>query len=266
MPLSPNAPPQAEAPRADASRSWQTGTSGFEATLEDPSKKQVAVDWVFDRVAARYDLGNDIMSAGMHTVWKRRLVDYARVEPHHRVLDVACGTGDVTAMLAARATAGEVIGTDINGSMVEVAKRKFPPGPRMRYVVADALALPFDTDSFDRVIVSYAGRGFPDWPAVAAELARVTRPGGEVWNLDFARPRPAWWDATVRGWMYVSGAALGLALNGDSLTYRYIPQSMARYRGQRWLEQVFRDVGLEARTIETRFVLMAYNQGIKPVV
>ena len=221
---------------------------------------------LFNDLAPSYDRFNRLFSLGMDVGWRRQLVAALARQNPAKVLDLACGSGDVTAMLAARATAGEVIGTDINGSMVEVAKRKFPPGPRMRYVVADALALPFDTDSFDRVIVSYAGRGFPDWPAVAAELARVTRPGGEVWNLDFARPRPAWWDATVRGWMYVSGAALGLALNGDSLTYRYIPQSMARYRGQRWLEQVFRDVGLEARTIETRFVLMAYNQGIKPVV
>ena len=263
---SPNVPPSlTEAPRADAQRAWSTGTSGFEATLEDPTRKQEAVDLVFDRVAARYYLGNDIMSAGMHTVWKRRLVEYARIEPFHRVLDVACGTGDVTAMLAARVTEGEVVGTDINPTMLEVAKRKLPPGAHLRYVEADATALPFENGWFDRVIVSYAGRGFPDWPAVAAELALVTRPGGQVWNLDFARPRPAWWDATVSGWMYASGAALGVALHGDSLTYRYIPQSIARYRGQRWLEQVFRDVGLEAETIETALCLMAYNKGLKPI-
>jgi demethylmenaquinone methyltransferase/2-methoxy-6-polyprenyl-1,4-benzoquinol methylase len=238
----------------------------LDAALDDKERKQEAVNWVFDRVAQRYDLGNHVMSLGMHRYWKRLLVERAEIEPHHRVLDIACGTGDITWMIAQRAVRGEVVGTDINERMMALATSKKPEGElgKVSFLTADAGSLPLEDNSFDRVTCVYAGRGFPDWPAVVREVYRVLRPGGTFWNLDFGRPPVGIVDRTYRGWLLSSGALLGLALHRSALAYMYIPKSMERYKGQRWLEQEMTKAGFETNTIETTLGLMAYNFGRKP--
>lgn len=235
------------------------------ADLDDGERKQRAVDWVFGAVAARYDLGNDLMSLGWHTRWKRRLVAAIDLPPDARVLDLATGTGDVAWMLAANMSSGSIVGVDIHPDMVAVARRKAVASAiPVTFDVADATALPYPAGHFDVVVCAYAGRGFPSWPAVAAEVHRVLRPGGTFHNLDFARPRPAAWDLLVRGWMTASGALLGLVLHGNAATYTYIPQTIARYPGQRWLCEVLGAAGFQdVRLSETWGTLMAFHVGRK---
>ena len=96
--------------------------SGLREALEHKVDKQPLVDWIFTRVADKYDLGNDIMSLGWHTRWKRRMVEYAAIQPGDRVLDIACGTGDTSFMVGGIATEGEVVGTDINADMMRLAE------------------------------------------------------------------------------------------------------------------------------------------------
>jgi demethylmenaquinone methyltransferase/2-methoxy-6-polyprenyl-1,4-benzoquinol methylase len=222
------------------------------------------VDWVFETVADRYDLGNDLMSLGWHTRWKRRLVEYAAPRPQDRVLDLATGTGDVAWMLAPHAR--EVVAVDNNPAMLVLAEAKRPtPAPgQVRFVVADAARLPFPDGSFDLVTCAYAGRGFPDLPAVVQEVSRVLSPGGRYWHLDFARQDARWWDRTVRGFMTVGGAALGVALHGSPRSYVYIPLTLRHYPGQAWLERRIAEAGLRAGRIETAGQLMAFNYGFKP--
>jgi len=239
--------------------------SGLLEALRQDTHKQPYVDWVFSRVAERYDLGNDLMSAGWHSRWKDRLVAFARIQPSHRVLDIAAGTGDVTYRLGALAHHGEVIGSDINPDMLAVAEHKRPGGmSHVRFSIDDAASLPFEDNSFDRVTCVYAGRGFPDFPAVLSEVFRVLKPGGEYWNLDFARPPNRLFDRAYRGYMMASGAALGTLLHGHPKTYMYIPASMAAYPGQRWLDRQMQAVGFETWLVETFGCLMAYNLGVKP--
>jgi len=239
--------------------------SGLDAALRQDADKQAWVDWLFSRVADRYDLGNDIMSAGWHTRWKKRLVDLADIRPDHQVLDLACGTGDVTYLCGARAHRGQVVGVDINPDMLARAEPKRPEGmTQVRFQCADGGSLPFPDQTFDRITCAYAGRGFPDFDAVLREVHRVLKPGGQFWNLDFARPPNAVWDLTYRSWMTVSGALLGTALHGHPLTYVYIPRSMKHYRGQRWLDERMRAVGFHTTLFETRACLMAFNQGTRP--
>lgn len=242
-----------------------TPPSGLGTGFSDPVRKQNLVNWVFDQVAPRYDLGNDIMSLGWHSRWKRRLVDMAEIEPRHEVLDLACGTGDTTFMVARRASEGRVVGSDINPRMMALAETKRPPNTgHVQFVEASGASLPFPDASFDRVTCTYAGRGFPDWPAVLAEMYRVLRPGGRFYNLDFGRPSISVVDWGYRTWLLGSGAVLGTVLHGSPTTYMYIPVSMRHYKGPRWLDTEAEKVGFETKTIETFLGLMAYNVGIKP--
>lgn len=240
--------------------------SPLRAALGGRAPKQPWVDWLFTRVARRYDVGNDLMSAGWHTRWKHRLVDLAAPEAHETVLDLACGTGDVAWRMAEVATPASITGCDINPAMLSLAeaKRRSETGTPVTFEVADAQALPFGDASFDLVTCGYAGRGFPSWPAVLAEVFRVLKPGGRFINLDFARPPNRLWDATYRAYMTAAGAMWGTLVHGDPRTYVYIAESMRTYAGQRWLEAQLRQAGFVASTIETRACLMAYNLGTKP--
>ena len=227
-----------------------------------PEEQQELVDWVFARVAARYDLGNDIMSAGWHTRWKRRLVQRIAPAPGTRVLDVACGTGDVTWMLAERGAS--VVGCDISPEMLAIAPSKRPAGVApVVFDTCDAAKLPYPDASFDVVTCVYAGRGFPDWDAVLAEVHRVLVPGGHFWNLDFARPDSRTFDRLYRGYMLASGAVLGTVLHGHPKTYMYIPVSMKAYQGQRWLAERMRAAGFTTEYEETFAQIMAFHHGIK---
>lgn len=235
------------------------------AALRHEHDKSAWVNWLFSRVAPRYDLGNDLMSLGWHSRWKERFIDLADIRPDHRVLDLACGTGDITWAAAQRAHRGHVVGSDINPDMMREALPKRPEGvDNVSWTVCPAESLPFEDASFDRVTCVYAGRGFTDFDAVVKEAFRVLKPGGQFWNLDFARPPNAVWDNIYRGWMTVSGAALGTVLHGHPMTYVYIPMSMKHYRGQRWLDERMQAAGFDTHLFETTACLMAYNQGIKP--
>lgn len=239
--------------------------SGLRVGLGAESTKRPLVDWVFDGVAERYDLGNDLMSLGWHWRWKERLVHLAGPRPGDRVLDLATGTGDVALAVAPRCAPGEVVGLDLNKTMLDLARRKLPAHVRnVTFVEGDVGSLPFPDGSFDLVTVGYAGRGFPSWERALAEIWRVLRPGGRFVNLDFARPPSRAFDRVYRGWMTVSGAVLGTVLHGHPKIYVYIPESLRAYPGQRWLDARMRDQGFVTRLVETRACLMAFNVGIKP--
>jgi demethylmenaquinone methyltransferase/2-methoxy-6-polyprenyl-1,4-benzoquinol methylase len=178
---------------------------------------------MFDRIAPVYDVMNRVMTAGLDQRWRRETVRSV-VRPGDRVLDAACGTGDL-AVLAARA-GGRVTGLDFSSAMLARARRK---APELEWVQGDLLALPFADDSFDAATIGFGVRNVADLAGALSELRRVLRPGGRLGILEITRPRgplrvfySLWFDRVV--------PLLGRVLPGGE-AYTYLPASVRRFPG-----------------------------------
>jgi demethylmenaquinone methyltransferase/2-methoxy-6-polyprenyl-1,4-benzoquinol methylase len=216
---------------------------GFERVSETDKASRVA--GVFDSVATRYDLMNDVMSAGLHRLWKSFTVRQAHVRPGMKVLDLAGGTGDMARAFAQRvAPGGEVWLTDINGSMLAAGRdRLLDAGLILPLAQCDAERLPFAAGYFDRVSVAFGLRNMTHKEAALAEMVRVLRPGGQLLVLEFSRiwqPLAPLYDAysfNVLPW-------LGRKLAGDSDSYRYLAESIRVHPPQGELAQMMERAGL----------------------
>ena len=220
---------------------------------------------MFSRLAWRYDLVNDLMSFGMHRRWKRQTVRLAlagaRPSRGARLLDVCCGSGDLCFM-AEELGAASVAGIDFTLPMLAVARRRAQGGRRSRFVQADALRLPFPDGSFDAVTVSYGLRNIANLPAALAEMRRVLAPGGRAVVLDFGKPDNAVIAAFYGAYLRAAMPLMGWIFHGDADTYLYIPESLARYPGQRGVETLMREAGFaEARYEERLLGTMGINLG-----
>jgi demethylmenaquinone methyltransferase/2-methoxy-6-polyprenyl-1,4-benzoquinol methylase len=217
---------------------------GFEEVAEDDKATRVA--GVFDSVAGRYDLMNDVMSVGLHRLWKAFAVRHANVRPGMKVLDIAGGTGDLARAFAQRAgETGEVWLTDINGSMLaEGRDRLLDSGLLLPLAQCDAEKLPFASSYFDRVSVAFGLRNMTHKDVALAEMARVLRPGGRLLVLEFSRiwqPLAPLYDAysfNVLPW-------LGKKIAGDSESYRYLAESIRMHPPQNELAQMMERAGFD---------------------
>jgi ubiquinone/menaquinone biosynthesis methyltransferase len=204
--------------------------SSLRQSLSTPSGRQPYVRRLFSTIADRYDLITVLLSYGQDRRWKRRLLDMAGPLSGRRVLDLACGTGDI-ALLAARSGA-EVTGLDVTPRMVVLASGKAAAaGMDVRFVVGDMTALPFPDSCADVVTTGYGLRNVPDLDAALREIHRVLRPGGRLLSLDFNRPGSGPIRAAYHAYLTAAGSLLGWALHRDPDTYRYIPESLRLYPG-----------------------------------
>lgn len=199
--------------------------------LSTPHGKQRYVRRLFATIADRYDLITRVLSYGQDARWKRRLIALAAIRPGDRLLDLACGTGDLA--LAGAAQARRAVGLDVTYRMLQIAASKRPARGRLAFVAGDMLALPFPAASFDVVTTGYGLRNVPDLDQTLAEIHRVLAPGGRLLSLDFDRPSNAVLRFAYLAYLTVIGSALGIVLHGDPDTYRYIPASIRRYPGGR---------------------------------
>lgn len=203
---------------------------------------------MFAGIAQAYDLNNRVHSFGRDQAWRRRAVRLAGIEPHHRALDVACGTGDLTECLA-EAGAAEVVGVDFTEAMLEIARRKagrLRPDRRPRYALGDAMALDLPNDSFDVVSIAFGIRNVAAPDQALREFRRVLRPGGRLVVLEFTRPPNGLLrrmnDIYTRHIMPLTAGFLARDRGG---AYRYLPRSVETFLDHRALGEAIEAAGLQ---------------------
>lgn len=217
---------------------------GFETVRE--SEKSGKVARVFESVAGRYDLMNDLMSGGLHRLWKRFAVEQSGLRPGQRVLDVAGGTGDMSLLFAKRVgPTGQVVLTDINRAMLQRGRdRLLDAGFPLPATLCDAERLPFPSNHFDCVCVAFGLRNMTRKEAALAEMLRVIRPGGRVLVLEFShiwKPLQPAYDA----YSFKALPVLGRWVAGDADSYRYLAESIRMHPTQEELRTLMERVGFD---------------------
>lgn len=220
----------------------------------DPHASEQKADKVrrmFGAIAGRYDLNNRLHSFGRDQAWRRAAVRAAGVTPDSRVLDVACGTGDLSRLML-KAGAAHVVGADFTLQMLDVARRKDATPVqegRMEYVEADAMAMPFADASFDVVSISFGIRNVAEPAKALAEFFRVLKPGGRLVILEFSEPRFGpirWLNNIYCRWLMPRTATL---LSGDkSGAYFYLPKSISTFLDRESMVRAIEDAGFTGVT------------------
>lgn len=218
---------------------------GFETVDEQEKASKVA--GVFHSVAGNYDLMNDLMSAGMHRLWKRFAIAQANVRPGAKVLDIAGGTGDLAKSFAKKAgPTGEVWLTDINESMLRVGRdRLLDNGVITPALLCDAEKIPFPDNYFDVVTVAFGLRNMTRKEVALAEMRRVLKPGGRVLVLEFSKV----WEPLKKAYDVYSFKVLpwlGNKFANDAESYRYLAESIRMHPDQETLKTMMKQVGFDA--------------------
>lgn len=210
----------------------------------DEREKAQRVRGVFDSVASRYDVMNDLMSGGLHRLWKRYTTTVADARPGHQVLDIAGGTGDL-AMAFAKAVGptGRVVHTDINEAMLREGRtRLLDAGVVLPTMVCDAEKLPFADQSFDRISVAFGLRNMTHKELALAEMHRTLKPGGKLLVLEFSRvAKPL--EKAYDWYSFKVLPQLGRWVAGDEDSYRYLAESIRMHPDQETLRQMMKSAG-----------------------
>ncbi|MBB5014813.1 bifunctional demethylmenaquinone methyltransferase/2-methoxy-6-polyprenyl-1,4-benzoquinol methylase UbiE [Rehaibacterium terrae] len=224
-----------------------TDTTHFGFREVPVAEKQRLVGQVFSSVARSYDLMNDLMSFGIHRLWKRYFVATAGVRRGDRVLDLAGGTGDIAALLHERVgDTGEVVLGDINGDMLRVGRDRLTDRGLVRglhYVQLNAEALPFPDGHFDTVTIAFGLRNVTDKQAALGEMQRVLKVGGRALVLEFSEVRPAWFRPIYDFHSFQVLPRLGRLFAGDADSYRYLAESIRRHPPQDALKAMMERAG-----------------------
>ena len=215
---------------------------GFQSV--DEREKASRVRGVFDSVASRYDVMNDLMSGGLHRAWKAYTVMVANLKEGDKALDIAGGTGDLALAFAKKVgSTGQVVHTDINEAMLRVGRdRLINKGVILPTMVCDAEALPFPDNHFDLVSVAFGLRNMTHKDAALEEMNRVLRPGGKLLVLEFSKvAKPL--EKAYDWYSFKILPAMGKLVAGDDASYRYLAESIRMHPGQEDLKRLMQECG-----------------------
>jgi ubiquinone/menaquinone biosynthesis methyltransferase len=241
-------------------------------TISTPDGKRRYVRQLFATIADRYDFITRFLSYGQDRRWKRRLIHLAGLQPSDRLLDLACGTGDIA--FAAAPQVERALGLDVTFRMLQLARaRSGPPpafalgatagkkgGPYVQFVTGDMLALPFPDRSFRVVTIGYGLRNVPDLQRSLLEIRRVLEPNGRMLSLDFNRPSNPLVRSAYLLYLTTVGSVLGYVLHRDPNTYRYIPESIRTYPGAEGVARMMEQLGFaNVRVVRVLGGLMAIH-------
>lgn len=228
-------------------------TTHFGYTDVPREEKAQHVRGVFDSVANKYDLMNDVMSAGLHRIWKRYTLDLAKLKPGQRALDVAGGTGDLAIKMSTMVgDTGHVVLSDINEAMLEQGRQRLINEGivgNVSCVLADAETLPFDDNQFEVVTIAFGLRNVTDKDKALRSMYRVLKPGGQLLVLEFSKIVVPGISQLYDWYSFNVLPKLGEALVNDADSYRYLAESIRRHPDQSTLLGMLNDAGFE----QTRF-------------
>jgi len=220
---------------------------GYERVPRGVKKERVRE--VFDSVAPRYDLMNDVMSLGLHRLWKRFAIAHSGLRAGQRALDVAAGSGDLSIGLARRVGAtGQVIVTDINARMLAAGRDRLLDAGiagNVAYVQADAEALPLASATFHCVAIGFGLRNVTDKDAALASMYRCLKPGGRLLVLEFSKPTLRILEPLYEAYSFQVLPRLGQWLVDDAASYRYLAESIRRHPDQQTLKELMERAGFE---------------------
>ncbi|GLV48097.1 demethylmenaquinone methyltransferase [Thermus sp. LT1-2-5] len=230
-----------------------------------PEEKAKRVRRMFSEIAPRYDLLNRLLSLGADVRWRRRAVALALEKSPRRILDLATGTGDLALLLKAKAPVAEVVGVDFAPPMLEIARKKAQArGLEVRFLEADALALPFPEGAFDAITVAFGFRNFADYGKALAELHRVLAPGGRLVLLEFPPPPTGAFGLVYRVYFQRVLPFLGGVISGNFGAYRYLPESVEAFPPPEALKGLMERAGFSVRYELLTFGVAAIHVGDKP--
>ena len=239
---------------------------GFKQVDEDQKESLVAE--VFHSVAAKYDVMNDVMSLGIHRIWKRYTIDCSGARKGHQILDLAGGTGDLTAKFSRIVgPEGSVTLSDINPSMLEVGKDKLRDMglvDNIKYVEANAEDLPFPDNSFDIVTMAFGLRNVTHKENALASIYRVLKPGGRLLVLEFSKPTSPALEKIYDTYSFHLLPKMGKLVADDEDSYRYLAESIRMHPDQDTLEEMMQVAGFEG-TSYTNLTggIVALHRGFK---
>lgn len=233
--------------------------------------KAAEVQNMFDRISGRYDLMNRVMTLGIDQRWRARAIRAAGIDPSSHVLDVCCGTGDITFGLA-RAGAERVVGVDFSEGMLKQANERLTQieddhvSKRIEFIQGDALDLPFEDNTFDALTVSFGVRNVENLAKAFDEFLRVVRPGGRVVCLEITRPKSTVANGFYNVWFDHVVPFVGGIVGRDRAAYKYLPESTKSFPRPPQLEQLLVERGFSKITWESLGGgIVALHRAVVPV-
>jgi demethylmenaquinone methyltransferase/2-methoxy-6-polyprenyl-1,4-benzoquinol methylase len=235
----------------------------------DRDTKEELVAGVFHSVAAKYDLMNDLMSVGVHRLWKRFTLELSAVREGQTVLDLAGGTGDLAAKFSRLVgSKGTVVLADINDSMLKVGRDKLTDlglVDNIRYTQANAEQLPFPDHSFDCITIAFGLRNVTDKDAALRSMLRVLKPGGRLLVLEFSKPRSKLLGRVYDAYSFSLLPAMGKMIANDSDSYQYLAESIRKHPDQDTLKEMMVEAGFaRCEYYNMTGGIVAVHRGIKP--